>query len=258
LCHDTCPHPVSGGSQLQEQNHTLPVEGGSLPLLVVLPEQTPAPAVLVMHDINGANAFYQDLTRRLAGAGYIAALPDLYFRQGALENPTREEVRERASQVVQEDALADIQATLTWLRDHGASTGRIGTIGMCWGGSMVMLAASREPVPDASVSFYGFPVRERTPNNPVLPIDEEEAVGIASPLLGFWGEEDSAVGMDNVAAYDYKLQQYSKQHEFFRYPDVGHGFLTFDPDSEAYAASQDAWERTLDFLGQHLRGATRA
>lgn len=253
MCHDTCPHPVSGGSQLQEQHHTLPVEGGSLPLIVVLPEQTPAPAVLVMHDINGANAFYQDLTRRLAGTGYMAALPDLYFRQGALENPTREEVRERASQVVQEDALADIRTTLTWLRDHGASTGRIGTIGMCWGGSMVMLAASREPVPDASVSFYGFPVRDRTPNNPVLPIDEEEVVGIASPLLGFWGEEDSAVGMNNVAAYDYKMQQYSKPHEFLRYPDVGHGFLTFDPESEAYVASQDAWERTLDFLGQHLK-----
>ena len=258
MCHETCPHPVSGGSQLQEQNLTLPVEGGSLPLLVVLPEQIPAPAVLVMHDINGANAFYQDLTRRLAGAGYIAALPDLYFRQGALENPTREAVRERASQVVQEDALADIRTTLAWLRDHRSSSGRIGTIGMCWGGTMVMLAASREPVPDASVSFYGFPVRERTPNNLLLPIDEEEVVGIASPLLGFWGEEDSAVGMDNVAAYDNKLNQYSKPHEFLRYRDVGHGFLSFDPDSPGYAASQDAWSRTLDFLAKHLGGRSRA
>lgn len=258
MCHENCAHPVSGGSHLQEQDHTLPVSGGSLPLHLVLPEQTPAPAVLVIHDIYGANAFYKDLTRRLAEAGYIAALPDLYFRQGALENPTREEVRERASLVVQEDALADIRTTLTWLRDLGSSNGRLGTIGMCWGGSMVMLAASREPVPDASVCFYGFPVRERTPNNPVLPIDEEEVVGIASPLIGFWGEEDSAVGMDNVAAYDDKMDQYNKPHEFFRYPDVGHGFLTFDPDSAAYVPSQDAWDRTLAFLAQHLGGPAKA
>lgn len=258
MCHETCPHPVSGGSQMQEQDHTLPVEGGSLPMLVVLPEQTPAPAILIIHDIYGPGPFYQDLARRLADAGYISALPDLYFRHGALERPTREEARERASQVVQEDALADIRATLTWLRDHGSSTGRIGTIGMCWGGTMVMLAASREPVPDASVSFYGFPVRERTPNNPVLPIDEEEVVGLASPLLGFWGEEDSAVGMENVAAYDDKIHQYNKPHEFFRYPDVGHGFLTFDQDSPAYTASRDAWDRTLAFLADGLGGAAKA
>lgn len=252
--HETCPYPVSGGAQLQEQDHTLPVQGGSLPLIVVTPEHTPAPAVLIIHDIYGAGPFYQDLARRLAGAGYIAALPDLYFRLGTPVDDSRDAARARAADIVQGDAFGDVQAALTWLMGHGSSTGHVGTLGMCWGGTMVLLAASREPVPDASVCFYGFPVRERTPNNPVLPIDEEEVVGVASPLLGFWGEDDVAVGMENVAAYNEKLNQYHKPHEFHHFPNVGHGFLTFDPDNPAHDVSQQAWDRTLAFLGEHLQG----
>lgn len=255
MCHETCPHPISGGAHLQEQQHTLPVENGSLPLFVVIPEHTPAPAVLIVHDIHGPGPFYQDLARRLADAGYIAALPDFYFRQGPVPEGDRDAARERGAQVVLDKTLGDIRASLAWLRDLGASTGKLATIGMCWGGSMVMLAASRTPAPDASIPFYGFPVRDRTPNNPRLALDEDEVTGINSPMLGFWGDQDTAVGMDNVAAYDDKLTKYGKPHEFVIYPGLGHAFLTFDPDSPAYEDSQDAWQRTLIFLNDHLASA---
>jgi carboxymethylenebutenolidase len=256
MCHETCPHPVSGGASLQEQDLTLPLDGGeSLPLFLVLPEQTPAPAVLILHDIHGANAFYHDLARRLAGAGFVAALPDLFFRQGPPRDDSREAARERGADLVQTKTLDDISTSLYWLRDHGSTTGRVGTIGFCMGGSLVMLAASREPVPAASVAYYGFPVRQRTPNNAILALDEAEVANVASPLLGFWGDQDRAVGMDNVAAYDDKLNQYHKPHEFVIYPGLGHGFLTFDPDAEAFAASRASWDRTLAFFGEHLGAA---
>jgi carboxymethylenebutenolidase len=258
MCHDTCPHPVSGGASLQEQDLTLPLDGGeSLPLFLVLPERTPAPAVLVHHDINGANDFYKDLARRLAAAGYIAALPDLFFRQGPPRDDSREAIRERGAELVQTRTLGDIAASLRWLRGHGGATGKLGTIGFCMGGSLVMLAACREPTPDASVTYYGFPVRQRTPNNAILALDEDEVANVASPLLGFWGDQDRGVGMDNVAAYDDKLTKYHKPHEFVIYPGLGHGFLTFDPNALAFADSQASWERTLGFLGEHL-GTARA
>lgn len=253
MCHDSCPHPVSGGEHLHEDRMTLTVEGGELPLLVVMPEQTPAPGVMIIHDIHGPNAFYQDLARRLAVEGYIVALPDFFFRQGPVPAGDMAAARERGGKVVQATTFGDIAATLGWLKDHEHGTGRIGAIGMCWGGSMVMLAASREPVLDASVPFYGFPVRARTENNPILALDDDEVASVASPMLAFWGDQDSGVGMDNVAAYDNALTEAGKDHEFVIYPGIGHGFLTFDLGSAAYEHSRDAWRHTLAFLVEKLR-----
>jgi carboxymethylenebutenolidase len=252
MCHDSCPHPVQGGEHLDEQHLDLEIDKEQLPVFLVMPETTPAPAVLIIHDIHGPNAFYQDLARRLATAGYIVALPDFFFRQGPVPPGDLQAARERGARVIQGTTFADIEAVLTFLKNHDGSTGKIGTIGMCWGGSMVMLAASRTPTPDATIPFYGFPVRARTENNPILSLDDDEVASVASPMLAFWGDEDSGVGMDNVAAYDNKLNQHGKPHEFVIYPGIGHGFLTFDPDATAYEHSQDAWQRTLAFLDEHL------
>lgn len=252
MCHDDCSFPISGGAHLQEQDLTLPVGEESLPVFLILPDRLPAPAVMIIHDIFGPNAFYHDLARRLADAGFIAALPDFFFRQGPIPEGDMQAARERGGRVDQAKTFDDIEATLLWLRDHESGNGRFGTVGMCWGGSMVMLAAGRDPAPQAAVPFYGFPVRERTPNFAILPIDESEVAGIGSPMLGFWGDQDSGVGMDNVRAYDQKLDTYDKPHEFIIYPGLGHAFLTFDPQSAAYEQSQDAWRRTLAFLRRQL------
>lgn len=252
MCHEDCPYPIAGGDHLHEQDLALPVDGGSLPIFLAGPERFPAPAVMIIHDIYGPNAFYQDIARRLAAAGFLAALPDFFFRQGPIPDGDRQAAGERIAQVRQEQTLSNMQATLLWLRDHESGNDKIGTTGMCWGGSMVMLSASHTPTPDAVVPFYGFPVRERTPNLAILPIDETEVTGIASPMLGFWGERDQAVGIANVHAYDEKLRKYDKPHEFVFYPKLGHAFMSFDPASDAYDASQDAWQRTLAFLGTHL------
>ena len=258
MCHDGCPHPISGGAHLQEEEHTLPVDGGSLPVFVVVPERTPSPAVLLIHDIHGPNAFYQDLARRLANAGYLVALPNFFFRQGSVPAGDLQAARERGSRVSQQQTFGDIATTLRWLKDSGRSTGKIGTIGMCWGGSMVMLQAARAPRPDASIPYYGFPIRPRTENNPILAMDDGEVAKVDSPMLAFWGDEDHGVGMDNVAAYDDKLTEQGKDHEFVIYPGIGHGFLTFDPEADAYTASQDAWRRTLAFLAEHLGAPDQA
>lgn len=257
MCHESCSHPISGGAHLEEQYITLETEGGTLPVLVVMPGSGPAPAVMIIHDIHGPNVFYQDLARRLAAEGYIAALPDFFFRQGPVKAGDVQAARERSVMVEQAKTFGDIETTLSWLTSHDGSTGRIGTIGFCWGGSMVMLAASRTPTPDACVSFYGFPVRPRTENNPILAIDDEEVAGVRSPILGFWGDQDAAVGMDNLSAYDKALSHHSVPHEFHIYPGLGHAFLTFDPEAEAFEASHRAWTRTLLFLDEYLALARR-
>ncbi len=252
MCHDTCPYPVSGGAAIVESDEQIALEQGSIPAFVTIPDAQPAPAVLLIHDINGPNDFYRDLARRLAGLGYLTALPDFFHRQGPPRDTTREAVRARMNEMTQSDTLADIQFVIYWLRDHTASTGKVGTIGFCMGGTLVMLAAARQPTPDATVAFYGFPRRDRTPLAPILPSDQDEVGTLASPILAFWGDQDAGVGMDNVREYEQRLTEYDKEHEFVIYPQIGHGFLTFDPAFPAFAASEDAWNRTIRFLGERL------
>src|SRR5687768_17439750 len=115
MCHETCPHPISGGDHLQESRITLAVGDEQLPVFVVEPEQTPAAGVMIIHDIYGPGEFYQDLSRRLADAGYRVALPDFFFRQGSLEGRDMDAARARGAKVVQAHTFADMAATLTWL-----------------------------------------------------------------------------------------------------------------------------------------------
>lgn len=252
MCHDHCPRPVSGGEAIGERSVEIPLEAGSLPAFVTMPGNRPAPAILLIHDINGVNDFYRDVARRLSAAGYLVALPDFFFRQGPPADDTREARQARMRAMEQSTTLTDIECALIWLRHHEQASGQVGTIGFCMGGTLVMLAAAREPVPAATVAYYGFPVRERTPTAPLLPSDEDEAANIQSPILAFWGTEDAGVGMDNVDRYEAQLERYGKEFAFVRYPGIGHGFLTFDPDAPSYVQSADAWDRTLRFFDERL------
>lgn len=252
MCHDHCPRPISGGEAITDQNAEIPLSRGTLPAFIAFPDSPTAPAVLLIHDINGVNDFYRDVARRLAAAGYVTALPDFFFRQGPLADDSRETRFARMQAMEQATTLLDIESTLIWLRRHERSSGQLGTVGFCMGGTLVMLAASRDPAPAATVAYYGFPQRERTPMAPLLPGDEDEAANVQSPLLAYWGDQDAGVGMDNVDRYDAQLDRLGKEHEFVRYPGIGHGFLTFDPDAPSFGQSADSWDRMLRFLDERL------
>lgn len=253
MCHEDCPAPVRGGSGIVEEGVEIPGEGRGLPGFLVRPDGGPAPAVVILHDIWGANDFYHDLARRLAAEGFAALLPDLFVRQGSLPEQTREAAFARRARLDQTVALADIAGAIRWMRDHPATTGKVGTIGFCLGGTYVMLAAARDPLPDAGVAFYGFPVIEKTPLTRAVPLDEARAGVVASPLLLLWGDQDHGVGMENVAAYRTALETAGARHEAVVYPGLPHGFLTFDP--AAPAATREAWARALAFLRAELTSA---
>ena len=253
MCHQDCPAPVRGGAGIVEEEPTVLDAVFALPAFFASPERmAPVPDVLIIHDIRGANDFYRDLARRLAGEGFAALLPNFFAREGPLPEPTGDAALARLAKLDQRRALVDIAACLDWLRGHEATTGTVGTLGFCMGGTFVFLAAARHPLPEASVAFYGFPARERTAVATKRPIDDDEVAGVESPLLLLWGDQHSGVGMDNVAAYQQALARYGKTAETIIYPGLGHGFLTFDPESPAFDSSRDAWERTLAFFRAHL------
>lgn len=248
MCHEQLTAPVRGGAGLRQEFVNVPGEGQTLPSLLVRPEDGQAPGVVIVHDVWGANDFYHDVAQRLAGEGFAVLLPDFFIRQGALPEQTRDAAMARRAQMDQPTALADITAAIAWLRDHKATTGKVGAVGFCMGGTLVLLTASQLDTPDAVVAFYSFPAG--TPGWPRRPIDE--VAELRSPVLGLWGDQDHGVGMDNVQHYRELADVAGRDVEIFIYPGLPHGFLTFDPEAPHIDAATDAWGRAVAFLRDHL------
>lgn len=246
MCHQTLTAPIRGGAGIVEEQVEVPGADRTIPAYVARPEEGSAPGVLIIHDVWGANPFYHDLARRLAGEGFAAVLPDFFVREGALAEQTRDAVMARRARHDQVKAVADVAGAIGWLRDHPATTGKVGTVGFCMGGTLAFLAAARDPLPEASVAFYGFPVPNTTALAPLAPLDEADRV--RSPLLALWGDQDHGVGMDNVERYREALEQAGANYEFVVYPGLPHGFLTFDGAVPHFADAQEGWGRAVAFL----------
>ena len=236
MCHPEIPAGQSVPEvKAREVNLTVPT-GESMTALLAEPEGPARGAVLVINDVFGRSPFYENLSRRLALAGFTALDPEYFFRQGPLAEQTREAAFERRSRLDNQQALADLNAALDWLQ---ATTGfeRLGTIGFCMGGTYVLQLAGRHRV---SACFYGFPAQ----------MSAEERAAIKGPLIGFWGDQDAGVGMDNVEQLRTELAGRGVEHDFTIYPGLGHGFMKasgLEPGGEGYDQACEAWTRTLDF-----------
>lgn len=248
MCHDGNGHTtLQDTSGLQESNFELAVDHAELPVFKAAPATGSRGQVIIVSDIYGANVFYHDLARRLARAGFTAYLPNLFVREGELSEQTSEAARARGGRISFPQALADIRRLVAHVQDDG----KIGVVGFCMGGTLVMHLAAQEPALSCGVIYYGFPAnRNRTANRPTEPLGETALVGM--PLLGFWGDQDQGVGMDNVGQYDRLLNTAGKGHEFHIYPGLGHGFLTFDESAPAFQGSRESWQRSEEFFALHL------
>jgi carboxymethylenebutenolidase len=250
MCHEEIGHePIASQGGSSERSFNVETDGASMPVFAAQPALDSQGRVIIIHDIYGANDFYHDLARRLAASGFSAYLPDLFVRQGALPEQTREYAMARGGKLSYPQALKDIENLIS----HEGEDERWGAVGFCMGGTLVMHLASAEPRLSAGVIYYGFPATATiTANRPTEPMRETSLVD--APLLGFWGDQDHGVGMHNVETYSNLLETAGKEKEFHIYPGRPHGFLTFDESSDNYADSQDSWGRALAFFGERLGG----
>src|SRR5205814_10022765 len=68
---------------MESQMVEVPAAVGSVPaFLARAKDGTRAPGVLVIQEAFGLNDHIKDVARRIAGEGYVALAPDLYWRGG--------------------------------------------------------------------------------------------------------------------------------------------------------------------------------
>jgi carboxymethylenebutenolidase len=205
---------------------TLATRGGrSVRGALALPEVSPAPAVLLVHEWWGLNDQIKTMAAEFAREGYVALAVDLYGGKVA-ETP--------------EDARTYMQAV-----DAGAATdtlvsGRLGTVGWCFGGGWSLNASIAAPV-DATVVYYGR-------------VDQpaEELAKLQGPVLGHFASRDQWINEQMVGAFVDLMEGLNKPVTVYWY-EADHAFA--NPTGARYdeADAKLAWQRTLAFYAENLR-----
>ena len=200
----------------------------------------PMPAVLVIHENRGLNPYIEDVVRRFAAADFVALGPDALTPLGGYPG-NDDEGREMQRQLDRDVMMEDWIAAFGFLRDHEATTGRVGAVGFCYGGGVVNQLAVRLPDLGAGVPFYGSAP------------DLEDVPSIQAPLMIQLAGLDERI---NAAypAYQEALEANGKDFAVHTYEGANHGFhndTTPRYDEEAASLAQ---ERTIAFFNEHLRG----
>jgi carboxymethylenebutenolidase len=195
----------------------------------------PRGAVVIVQEIFGVNAHIRAVVEQYAAAGFVAIAPALFDRVGrnielGYSAQDFEQGRGYRLQVDPAKALLDISAAVNVVRHAG----RVALVGYCWGGQLAWLGAGTLPV-RAAVGYYASRIWESLERVP------------ACPMLLHFGEQDEFIPRAQVAL----VQAAYPAGNYYFYA-AGHGFNCTERANFDAASAALAWQRTQDFLKQHI------
>lgn len=233
---------------------------GDCPADVATPDGArPWPAVIVYMDALGIRQTLVDLATRLAGNGYVALLPDLFYRYGRyapmdpkalFAGDIRAAIGPLVATTNNEKAAEDTRFFIDYLDNReDVRRPKIGTVGFCMGGGMALTAAGK--FPDrvaAAASFHGGSLATDSPMSPHLLAPEMKA-------------EIYVAGADNDQSYPPEMAELLEQtltdagveHRCEIYAGAAHGWMK--PDFPVYdeAAAERGWTAMLDLFERRLK-----
>jgi carboxymethylenebutenolidase len=220
---------------------------GAFSAYVARPAARPAPAVVVLQEIFGVNADMRATCHELAGQGYIALCPDLFWRQEPgldLSHWTEAEWKKGLALYAAynlDAGVADISDTVSAARILDGASGKVGVMGFCLGGLMTFLTAAKGNV-DAAVAYYGGGTEKHL-----------GAAGLVTvPLVMHLGEDDEFISKD--AQRQIKAACAGNAHiTIYSYPGCSHAFARHTGAHYDAAAATLANGRTSNFFAEHLR-----
>jgi carboxymethylenebutenolidase len=214
---------------------------------VAFPERKDkAGVVIVIQEIFGLTDWLRAVGDQLAREGFIALVPDLISGLGPNGGGTesvasRDEVVKLVRGLTPDETLLRLNAVRAYAAKLPASSGKVATMGFCWGGARSFAYAAATPPPDAAVVYYG--------SSP----DSAAVLSVKAPVLGLYGGDDARVNA-TIEPAKAALKPLNRFYEANLYEGAGHGFLRAQLGREGanMKATQQAWPRTIAFLREHL------
>jgi carboxymethylenebutenolidase len=200
----------------------------------------PHPVVVVIHEASGLNDNIRDICRRFAEQGYAALGVDLFGGRNRVVCMARMFIGGMAGNLDYLGVPA-LKAAIGRLSDHHeVDAGRIGAIGFCLGGSIVLTWACTENRLKAIAPYYGAAPKRR------------EAIRRLCPVVGSWPDKDFTTKA--AAILETELTAAGVPHDLKVYPGAKHAFFKDTlPKSYHAAAAADSWQRVLTFFAENIR-----
>lgn len=233
---------------------------GICPAHVVTPEGAgPWPAVIIYMDALGMRAALLQVAERLAANGYLALLPDLFYRSGDYHIPTPTEafasgdlmaiIGPHMALTGPLKAAEDTRYLLEYLDTRDDVKGEaIGTVGFCMGGGMALAAAGS--FPDrvvAAASYHGGNIASDKPDSPHLLAPKMKAeVYVAG------ADNDHSYPPEMAERMEKALTDAGVKHRAEIYPGALHGWMK--PDFPIYnkEAAERGWREMLALFKRNL------
>lgn len=197
-------------------------------------------AVVVIHENRGLNPHIEDVTRRVALAGYLALGVDALSPLGGTPKE-EDQARGLFAQLDAKKNLNNFAKAFDYLKGRKDCTGKTGCVGFCWGGALANQLAVNVPDLKAAIAFYG-----RQP-------DVADVPRIKAAVQLHYGGLDERVNA-GIPAYEEALKKAGTTYELYIYEGANHAFHNDTaPTRYNEAAAKLAWERTLKFFGDKLK-----
>ncbi|PTL75025.1 dienelactone hydrolase family protein [Vitiosangium sp. GDMCC 1.1324] len=219
------------------------------------------PAVILLTDAFGIRPVFEAMANRLVAAGYVVLLPNVYYREGRAPLPnlegsfSSEEGRKRIygliGSLTPERVKADAAAELDFLAGHAKvkKGSRVGVVGYCMGGSMVVRFAADFPERiAAAASFHGGRLATDAPDSP------HRVVGKVKGELYFaHADQDASMPAEAIAQLETALKTAGVKHQSELYTGARHGFAVEGSAVYDKDASERHWSKLLELFGRTLR-----
>lgn len=202
------------------------------------PAGKPRGGIVVVQEIFGITPHIRDVADRFADAGYTAIAPAFFdFVENDVELAYDKAGTQRGKDLAMEVGLDRAVEAVASAAESIKSSGKIGVVGYCWGGTVALLAAQRLAL--AAASYYG------ARNTGYL--DQP----LMAPVIFHFGADDRSITPEAIE----KHRKAWPDAPVYVYEHCGHAFNR-DVDKHVYNkdAADLALERTLAFFGRELAG----
>jgi carboxymethylenebutenolidase len=214
------------------------------------------PGVIFYMDAIGVRTSLDGMAQRLADAGYVVLLPDLFYRAGPYgpftgasfgNEAAKAQIMKMIGETSQTMTRQDTAAFLYTLAAEG-TVGPVGAVGYCMGGGRALTAAGAySDRIKAAASFHGGNLASDRPDSPHLLANQIKGrvyVGVASV--------DNSFPPAQSARLAEALRTAEVDHIVENYLGMAHGWAV--PDHSVYDATgaERHWKRLLTFFGETL------